>query len=368
MEKDGKDFNFLEKREREEAPCFFVDLKEPAFGHTPYFRLPYSTTTHKALHTKCEPPYPMAEAVFGTTNRRGRVFFEDAFVVESPPDAVGPAREAVLGAPKPTTFQHYLVQHSEHPEDSIHWDASGATVRGHKLYWHRPGAPLPEAAGKEGVRTRFKPAREGLGFRGRVRFENLRPEELGALLLALELPAGCAHRLGMAKPLGLGSFLISNVKVRTFDLDRRYGSLLARDGSTLHLEAGLKDASEEKAGWKNAFAAWFLKNDGAKENDLWSDARLAELKALLTFDGLPDRWLERTRYLEFGKVGATQYNEYTHVWYQEDRDRPRISKRRPLPRATQVLRGGPEIPADESQFDQSRPARPPDATPSRSGR
>src|SRR5690606_29120848 len=69
--------------------------------------------------------------------------------------------------------------------------------------------------------TLIRPVKAGVTFAGRIHFENLTELELGALLHALELSEGCCHRIGMGKPLGLGSVRIS-VRLKTVDRAARY--------------------------------------------------------------------------------------------------------------------------------------------------
>jgi hypothetical protein len=67
---------------------------------------------------------------------------------------------------------------------------------------------------------------------------------------------------------------------------------------------------------------------------------MAELQALLTFEGLPEDWLARTRYLEFGQTrDRVQYNEYKQIGYPKltPNGRPFLEQRPPLPPASQVL-------------------------------
>ena len=74
--------------------------------------------------------------------------------------------------------------------------------------------------------TIIQPINPGLKFTSRIRFENLSNVELGALLMALDLPDKCAHKLGMAKPLGLGSVKIST-KLFLSDRKTRYSSIIS---------------------------------------------------------------------------------------------------------------------------------------------
>jgi hypothetical protein len=87
-------------------------------------------------------------------------------------------------------------------------------------------------------------------------------------------------------------------------------------------------------------------------DDLWGTPRFKELKALLTLSPQQKSmaWHNMTRYLEFGRLPDRNYNEYLQVPGTPDSNRhkrrPQLEKRRPLPPATQVLQGGPNIPKD----------------------
>ena len=113
------------------------------------------------------------------------------------------------------------------------------------MYWHRQTPQTGEngwEAGFEDVQsspsqyTRVKTIASKANFQGRIRFENLSDIELGALLFVLELPNGCAHKIGMGKPLGLGSVRITptlTLTKRTDKAEGRYGRLF--DGQKWHL-------------------------------------------------------------------------------------------------------------------------------------
>ncbi len=210
------------------------------FGPTMMFRLPYPHTPLKLVPDalRSEAALDLAEAIFGYVpnehhkeGRAGRVFFSDARF-ESAQDGVWLSEEPiipkVLGSPKPTTFQHYLVQDKDNghdPDDKrqlAHYATSPTetAVRGHKLYWHRGEASqseiqeTPEKIVKAPKQyTAIKPVKAGVRFRFRIYFENLRDFELGALLWALTLPGEAdkdyCHSLGMGKPLGMGAVKIT---------------------------------------------------------------------------------------------------------------------------------------------------------------
>jgi hypothetical protein len=234
--------------------------------------------------------------------------------------------------------------------DSIQWDGDfqnkgDVRVRGNKQYWHRPGAPLPIVGGKspkDKVASWIQPAKRGACFTARIRFENLRDWELGALLAALELPSGCAHRLGMGKPLGLGSFRIHVMALQCIDRkDQRYQNLFAAFGQDGGARLATGAAPGDRSAYLQAFAEWFWKPkpEAQRRPSIWDWPRLRELKAILTLDGLPANWIGMTRYLKFGRIepgrqlGGEMYNEYNNVGYPNKGQEPR----RPLPPASQVL-------------------------------
>lgn len=351
------------------APCFYIQWKDPrgaahvSFGHTPYFRLPYQTTPQMAIPPrKTTDPngWDLGQLLFGRVHKnpgqsaRGRVFFEDALPIELM--GVDTAiTKVVLGEPKPTTYQHYLVQHYVDGKESIHWDAPGATLRGHKLYWHRPGAdPTPSAdlLKKEKVLTSFHKANANNVFVARVRFENLSRLELGLLLTAIQLPVDCRHRLGMAKPLGFGSL---HIKVTAFRQIFRHARYKQWFDSSTRVYTG-KDSEESSAlaqECRKTFAEWYLGQQDLDaisfEEALWSEPRLGELRAMLSWKDFQSeeqrkRWLGRTRYMGFGEVmkdarwgdshSWIKLNEYRESGYPERQ--PELAPRRPLPPASQV--------------------------------
>lgn len=245
----------------EGEPLFYlVDQSESLvfFGPTMMFRLPYPHTAQdlipNALRDKTV--LDLAEAIFGYIpdenrgeGRAGRVFFSDAHF-ESAQDNVWlseePITPRVLASPKPTTFQHYLVQDKDkrHDPDTkqqlAHYATSPAetAIRGHKLYWHKGEVDLsqiqeaPDKAAKAPKQyTSIKPVRAGVRFRFRIYFENLRDFELGALLWALTLPGETGkeycHSLGMGKPLGMGAVKITPTLYLS-DRASRYTRLFAK--------------------------------------------------------------------------------------------------------------------------------------------
>lgn len=233
----------IRKLRNEGDPLFYlVDQNNSLifFGPTMMFRLPYPHTALDLISNELRSSAvtDLAEAIFGYVpdetrkeERAGRVFFSDARL-ELAKDGVWlseePITPRVLTSPKPTTFQHYLVQDRDtgHDPDKKQQLAHYATppgkttIRGHKMYWHRGPVETTEVQEQSEVdwstdtqHTSIRPVKAGVRFRFRIYFENLRDFELGVLLWALVLPGedgkDYCHSLGMGKPLGMGAVKIT---------------------------------------------------------------------------------------------------------------------------------------------------------------
>ncbi len=225
----------------EDNPDGLVFLGRAGMFRFPYDRSPADLVPKDLRDARLD----LAEAMFGKVDGsvaiKGRVHFEDAVATTDGPDPFeSVVVPAILSAPKPTTFQHYLTQEGTKGKDQLTTYIAGdhTTIRGHKLYWHRDDGSgvsqikeanshdsllqdLRRADPQDTQHTVIRPVKTGVSFVGRVRFENLTDLELGALLHALQFPDGCAHRLGMGKPLGLGSVRIT-AGLRIVDRAARY--------------------------------------------------------------------------------------------------------------------------------------------------
>lgn len=305
--------DILEQARRgEEVPCFFVQWKDKeggnriSFGHTGMFRLAYEKTIrnhiqqHFDFNNKLiedgDSKIDFTEAIFGNEKTHsGRVFFEDAFLIgEQTIPLLNVESPKILSSPKPTTFQQYLVQNSTERKQLSHYN-SNSSIRGYKYYWHKSGEKKKWAQTDEKINpklyTTIQPVKPGTQFRSKIRFENLSDEELGALLFALDLPEGFGHKLGMGKPLGLGSISViptlylSNIK-------KRYTDFFAEWHNDIPV-------SNELKGKKQIFEQYLLNelNEGDKTS-LWQVSRLQELLVMLHYDS--GKKLEedgKTRYL-----------------------------------------------------------------------
>ena len=302
-------------------PVFYLpgDREKPiiGFGRAYMFRLPYQFSPLGLLPDemkKFPEKHDLAETLFGYVpqDKNGRkqvasrlrisdACFQGDDIQQALMDEV---RLKVLSSPKPTTFQHYLTQGKPNDPDRLfHYDSprSSTTLRGHKFYWHK-GSITPDdyQASEKDVKEHesqyapaVKPIREGQTFKFEINFENLRIEELGALLWVLGKAGDPDYRLkiGMGKPYGLGSVSIES-KVSFENRKQRYEKLLA--GNTWH--CAQEESPQNETDAKTAFARWLFGNPDASIEQVDHLSRIQELLVMLSWSEHPNP--KKTRYME----------------------------------------------------------------------
>lgn len=262
-------------------PVFYCQPKsgQPVtlFGQSPNFRIPYSSQGNGKASTardfipdflkdsKDKPAITdIAEAIFGFVrrdkqpegieqSRAGRLFISDGILKPHQEAKVQQSldqepKPILLSSPKPTTFQHYLVQSQETGANKIklkHYASKppsdtepGKTViRGHKLYWHKPAQIEVSSDASDTQTSLIKPIDSEIKFTFILHFENLSKVELGALLWVLSLSSDKSQTLetgkqdekycfslGMGKPLGMGAVKI-DYELYLSDRTSRYSTL-----------------------------------------------------------------------------------------------------------------------------------------------
>jgi CRISPR-associated protein (TIGR03986 family) len=323
----------------EGSPVFYVtNPKSPKtvmwFGHTPNFRIPARKANGDvatladfipgSLRRNDEPD--LAEAIFGwaeevkagnltkhgdkPTQRAGRVSFTDARYVGNEHGVWYDNEKSTvpmpLSTPKITTFQHYLVQDKDEGHDpdlrgSLAHYGTATEIRGHKLYWHKGNADIPETSNdkfSESQLTRIRPVKAGVKFRFRVHFENLRDWELGALAWALILPPISAgqrycHKLGMGKPLGMGAVSIT-AKLHLTERSQRYTRLFERD--SFFAGANAADAKEFIGKFERFVFAEVTNCEKEGKTTFAELERIRMLLAMLQWREGQGKWLDVTRY------------------------------------------------------------------------
>lgn len=200
-------------------PCFYVaDAKGVKhFGSGLNYRIPFAKTIgdHIPKYLKAD-TVDFADAVFGMKELWGsRVFFEDLYLEEENDNLLCPkAKMKPLLGPKAKSFQNYLEYDKK--GKSMHWDEN-SLLRGYKLYWHKKSnwednTNYKQSNKKENknISQAIQPLKENKRFYGKIRFENLDNVELGALAKLFVIGEGkdSCYKLGMGKPLGMGSVKI----------------------------------------------------------------------------------------------------------------------------------------------------------------
>jgi len=308
-----------------------------SIGHTRNYRIPYPYSIGDHLYQdKIDTGLDFAKTIFGNTSDIStRVFFDDAKLVERKDNEKDEVFTKLLLGPKPTTFQHYLAQpvgwKSEKSELES-WADEDTQIRGYKQYWHKRAIDDPKDPNswilmkgnkqkdseKSGTDQQpIKAFKENVSFTSSIRFENLTSEELGALLFALDLPTGCYHKLGMGKPLGLGSVHIQIKKLNILKRSERYANVFGEDGKW---NTGEVMAAGQMDDYKEAFEKLMIEQlrdseeIGEEIKSLWDVDRLKELKTMLTFDhrmiGAKVDWQSRTRYMDIRH--PIYKNEFKH--------------------------------------------------------
>lgn len=311
---------------KNDTPLFYLlddQHKLVFFGPTMMFRLPYPNTILDFIpeDLRCGNKLDLAEAIFGQVEENkhlaGRVFFSDAvwkpksdeqnpFLKEDSSDD-GRRIPKILSSPKPTSFQLYLNQPEKDVQNEStlksYYDKGETIIRGFKRYWHKKPNQKEifeenyeiknnEVFGKskngndEGQKssqhTIISPVKQGTKFISRIYFENLSKLELGALLSALSLPESKRHKLGMGKPLGLGTIcikptLLLQERAPQHDKTGRYDKLFS---NTEDWQTGNKERTAEIESFKDCFRQEIVNHVKTFQQTLEASTSLGEISRL----------------------------------------------------------------------------------------
>lgn len=383
-EKDGED-----NQPSHRQPVFYIKDGEGQlrfFGHTMMMRVPYPHNPKELVPATLRrtEDIDLTEAIFGYTKEKGegkarsyasRIFFSDAVVIPNQTNiflSETPIVPKILASPKATAFQHYLVQENPDPAeigrtrdgrpryqkdlaDYASAPESQTVLRGYKLYWHkgkvvtaddiaepaetfnRMNPKNKERRARDSQYTQLKPVRAGVQFAFDIRFENLSNVELGAILWTLMLPGDESsiyrHKLGMAKPLGMGTIQLKPTLLLD-DRPRRYQSLFANTDGRAGWNLGQRAPAEGKSAehFISAFESFIIQNVEGTSGNSQRLHDLHRIKALLKLMAWPGPDVEETRYMEIERPDSSakrgKRNEY--------RDRPVLPS--PLPTGVAPVR------------------------------
>ncbi len=353
-----KYFGVLQDLE-EKRPIFYCEpnngqTEVTLFGQSPNFRIPYSPFQDgKAAsafdfipeNVRKSNRIDLADAIFGfvreddkntstdtDTNTlkalAGRIFVENAICLKTVNNDIWltgnfdkTITPKILSNPKPTTFQHYLVQTNSDKSQLKHYaskppkenEVVKTVIRGHKLYWHKgsnPDIEHPDGDDATGTQiTRIKPIKPGVSFKFNIHFENLTNIELGAILRVLKIAAEPKYclSLGMGKPLGMGAV---NIEHELFLSNRQnHYYRLFNDNQWLTGEENQDNTESKHSDCIKAFEKYIVDNiheddhpEEGKANKLDQIPRIQMLLLMLRCDNPP--LADHTRYMT---IDAKEY-------------------------------------------------------------
>lgn len=207
-------------------PVFFRKENEKVkdFGLAYLYKLPYEKMPYKTLpkdHYTKENRFDLTDRIFGkisNTNNpedtlKGRVHFGHAFSANAECDQ---EVSLVLASPKASYYPIYIKQEGENGITSQYKTYNDGIISGRKQYLRRKDTWQNEINNTKDTNSNIKsiliPLKKGTIFESKVRFHNLLPIELGALLSALTFHNNeneCFHLIGQAKSFGFGKTTIT---------------------------------------------------------------------------------------------------------------------------------------------------------------
>ena len=214
-------------------PIFYLGTPEnpESMGLAQMYRIPYTYSVLDAVRHTCEDHLSeapdLADLIFGYVNNsqdslKGRVSIGHAEADGAPQS--GGLVHTILSAPKPTYYPNYVVQPDDTSQRPKTFMDDDCQIRGWKRYPARESITPPSPVGPDqhNVDTMFKPLERGSQFTFTIRFHNLKPCELGALIWALTWGgrSNLCHSLGMGKPFGFGQVKISVNDMKLFNCRR----------------------------------------------------------------------------------------------------------------------------------------------------
>ncbi|GAB4255887.1 MAG: hypothetical protein Kow0027_22790 [Saprospiraceae bacterium] len=226
------DWKFWKNRLREGVPVFFRSQKEgdkvvvKDFGLTFMYKEPVKYSIKECLDYS-DANNDLAELLFGYTSKKqslkGRVMFSHAYLRSRIEESEIIELSAAFAAPKSSYVPFYLKQYGNGKTKEFKTYNFKPQLRGYKRYpVHKNIKKL--MTGSDARSTKLKPLPKGSEFSLKIRFHNLKPIEIGALLSTITFHGNedlLFHSLGAAKPFGYGKTKVSDVRVKTFNHAKR---------------------------------------------------------------------------------------------------------------------------------------------------
>jgi len=198
----------------------------------------------------------LADTIFGTIDGeeklKGRVMFSTCKLVNKA--VFAGVRKVVLSTPRSSYFPYYIKQ-SSNGQKVARYNTynTGGELRGFKRYPVRNERNVYTqnlSDVSDDMKTAFNPLKEESVFIGKVKFHNLRKDEIGALISAITMhdTKGLFHSIGYAKPLGYGKVsvdsLVSGLKYSAEDYIRGFELLMLNNNPNWNIDELLNMANE----------------------------------------------------------------------------------------------------------------------------
>ncbi|MBE9593892.1 MAG: hypothetical protein IMF19_10500, partial [Proteobacteria bacterium] len=197
---------------------------------------------------------------------------------------------------------------------------TSSKLRGRKFYWHHhpwdktlksyttTEEELERNRQKLGLTSSVELLLPPAEFTFTVEFDNLAESELGLLLWSLELEEGLAHKLGMGKPIGLGSVKI-NTELEIIERIDRYTEILS---------TGISDKPAEKRIYIDEFKKKMREENN--NNNFDAIPNISDLKKIMNLQNPPQnnvkypgdfQWFARHRDIPLPTIEETVNNKKT---------------------------------------------------------
>ncbi len=214
-----------------------VSIFEGRYERGPHLR-DWSSLLPQAFR-RCQRPESLCPAcrLFGTAHQQS-TFFNVAASETLPPAWTGTVSVSdALAIPGAYVLAEPFTLAPESPPKPHHeaFYLINGRLAGRKFYLHQPGGPQPYPERTPDNRT-IQPAVSGSTFAFSVEYELLHDDDRRLLLYALVLESGLAHKLGLGKPLGLGSVQITLQRLVEQEAGARYRSTAGGDARDLQGE------------------------------------------------------------------------------------------------------------------------------------
>jgi CRISPR-associated protein (TIGR03986 family) len=229
LHRNSDDWNYWKnKKDPKGIPVFFrVDgNKIKDFGLAFLYKVPYKYSPKEIndIYQKItdDSGSDLAQCIFGFVDvdkdkqsaLKGRVHFSPAKPINTPVP-FDHTIKTTLGSPRASYYPIYIVQTPQNTngnkvEKYITYNDKNAQLKWKRYPVRNSATPIPPT-GNDDVDTEFCPLNSEVHFKSFVRFHNLRPVELGALLSAISFHGNenkLFHSIGMAKSMGFGKIKV----------------------------------------------------------------------------------------------------------------------------------------------------------------